>query len=99
VFNEYAGTSEAGTLSNGPWYLRRVTLRHGLRFFASLHHLFNDLAASCIQSKQKAGSLHATFFDLEAATRSSALSDSAHPDLTTFPHLLFLVYAIFLSLR
>jgi hypothetical protein len=33
----------------------------GLYVLASLHQLSNDLAASCIQSKQRAGSLHAPF--------------------------------------
>jgi hypothetical protein len=42
---------------------------------ASLHRLSNDLAASCFQRKQKAGSLHASLFHLEAARNRRRLLD------------------------
>ena len=42
---------------------------------ASLHRLSNDLAASCFQRKQKAGSLHASLFHLEAARNRRPLLD------------------------
>jgi hypothetical protein len=53
-----------------------LTLGRALRFLASLQHPSNDLAAQCVQSKQKASSLHADSFDLAAARNWECLLDS-----------------------
>jgi hypothetical protein len=53
-----------------------LTLGRALRFLASLQHPSNDLAARCIQSKQKVSSLHVDCFDLVAARNWGCLLDS-----------------------